>query len=214
MKPLFKLTLVAGLFAIPLVSSADTDAEIPGYVTGTDVTNVRNNFGECWHISGWTPDMAVVGCDGKVEEPPPPPPPPMVKKMPEPCEEHMSFSSEALFGFDKSKLSAEGEGKLDELVSHLKTYEQVDRVVITGHTDRIGSEAYNMRLSQKRAESVQQYLLDRQAVDSSHVEVEARGESEPVVGCEGVRGRKRLIACLAPNRRVVIDISGIATHCR
>jgi OOP family OmpA-OmpF porin len=204
MKPLFKLTLGAGLFAIPLVSGA-----VPGYVTDTSGTIVRNNFGECWHTSEWTPDMAVVGCDGKVEEPPPPPPP-VMKKMPEPREEHMSFSSEALFGFDKSKLSAEGEGKLDELVSHLKTYEQVDRVVITGHTDRIGSDAYNMRLSQKRAESVRQYLLDRQAVDSSHVEVDAKGESEPVVGCEGVRGRKKLIACLAPNRRVVIDISGMA----
>jgi len=205
MKQMFKLTLGAGLFVMPLVAGA-----IPGYVTDTSGAIVHTDFGECWHTSEWTPAMAVVGCDGMVAEAPPP----EVKKMPEPREEHLTLSDagEALFAFDKAQLSPKTQSRLDELVSHMRTYQQVDRVVITGHTDRLGSDAYNMRLSQRRAEAVQRYLLDRQAVDASRVEVVARGESEPVVACEGIRGKQKLVACLAPNRRVVIDVSGMGTR--
>jgi len=207
MKHLFKLTLGAGLLVMPLVGGA-----VPGYVTDTSGTIVRNNFGECWHTSEWTPAMAVVGCDGMVAEEAAPAP--MMKKMPEPREEHMTLSDdgEALFAFDKAKLSAKSEAKLDDLISRMKTYQQIDRVVVTGHTDRLGSDAYNMKLSQRRAETVQRYLIDRQAAEASRIEVVAKGESEPVVGCEGVRGKRKLIACLAPNRRVVIDVSGMGTR--
>lgn len=225
MKPLCRLTLGAGLVAMPLVGGA-----IPGYVTtvenGVEVV-VRTHtpdsgIHECWHTSDWTKEMAIVGCDGKVAEiaevevpppllPPMPPMPdePMTPPAAEPCEEHLTLSDdgEALFAFNKARLSQNSMSKLDVLIDNIKSF-NVERIMITGHADRIGKTAYNERLSRRRAEAVRDYLLDRQVAQPEQIEVEAKGESEPLVPCEGVRPRKKLIACLAPNRRVVIDVSG------
>jgi OmpA-OmpF porin, OOP family len=205
MKRLVKLTLGAGLITIPLLSGA-----VPGYVTDTSGAIVRTNFGECWHTSDWTPAMAVEGCEGTLAEANPV----TMKEVSERREDHLTLSDagEALFAFDKAHLSPGTRAKLDELSSHIKTYQRVDHITITGHTDRLGSDSYNMRLSKRRAEAVRRYMVDQQAADPSVFEVVPRGESEPVVGCEGVRNRKKLISCLAPNRRVVIDVSGVGTR--
>jgi len=210
MKPLFKLAFGAGLAVVPLIGSA-----IPGYVTDERGVVVRTDnpssgINECWHTSDWTPEMAIVGCDGKVAEVIPEPEPEPVYEVP--CEDHttMTDDSEALFAFDKARLSSMGMAKLDDLISRISTF-RVERVVITGHTDRLGSDAYNERLSLRRAEAVRDYLLDRQAVEPYQVEVYGKGESMPIVDCDGIRSRRRLIACLAPNRRVVVDVSGMGT---
>jgi OmpA-OmpF porin, OOP family len=75
-------------------------------------------------------------------------------------------------------------------------------VMVTGHTDRIGSEAYNQKLSEQRANEVKKYIVS-QGIDASRLQAVGKGESEPVADCKGIRGDK-LVECLAPNRRVVI----------
>jgi OOP family OmpA-OmpF porin len=83
----------------------------------------------------------------------------------------------------------------------------VEFVLVTGHTDLIGSDAYNQKLSERRANAVRKYLAAH-GIDATRIKSEGKGKNEPVVDCKGVRGTKSLIECLAPNRRVVVD----ATH--
>lgn len=123
----------------------------------------------------------------------------------EPCKptfETVTLSAEKLFGFDKSGLQAGAKPILDDVVAKLKEHEEFKLVMVTGHTDRIGSEAYNQKLSEQRAKEVKDYLVS-QGVDASRLQATGKGESEPVVDCKGIRG-KQLVECLAPNRRVVI----------
>jgi len=87
-------------------------------------------------------------------------------------------------------------------VAKLKEHEEFKLVMVTGHTDRIGSEAYNQKLSEQRANKVKDYLVS-QGIDAGRLQAVGKGESEPVVDCKGIRG-KQLVECLAPNRRVVI----------
>ena len=92
----------------------------------------------------------------------------------------------------------------------MKDYPQVEVVLVTGHADRIGTDAYNQKLSQRRADAVKDYLVG-QGVEASRVETEAKGESEPVVSCDNVKGKvsgknKKLVECLQPNRRVVVEV--------
>lgn len=120
--------------------------------------------------------------------------------------EKMTIQAETLFDFDRYQLKSEGMAILDQLIPTLKNHEEIEMILVTGHTDRIGSEQYNMKLSKQRAEVVSRYLVSK-GVDSHHIRAEAKGESEPIIECKGIRGKK-LIECLAPNRRVDID----ATH--
>lgn len=120
----------------------------------------------------------------------------------------VSFEAEPLFSFDKSVVRGDQRSKLDEFVASLKGT-QYDSIDVIGHADRIGSENYNLNLSQRRANAVKAYLV-RQGIPAGKINSEGRGESEPVTGntCGGERG-KALIACLEPDRRV--DVSVTAT---
>jgi OOP family OmpA-OmpF porin len=123
----------------------------------------------------------------------------------QPCKpkfETVTISAEKLFGFDKSKLQEGSKPILDGVVAKLKEHEEFKLVMVNGHTDRIGSEAYNQKLSERRAVEVKEYIVS-QGIDGSRLQAIGMGESEPVVDCKGVKGKK-LIECLAPNRRVVI----------
>lgn len=144
---------------------------------------------------------------------PEPTPEPMPEKMPapapvaaaEPCKpkfETITLEAEKLFGFDKTTLQSGAKPLLDNVVAKLKEHEEFKLVMVTGHTDRIGSEAYNQKLSEKRANEVKNYIVS-QGVVANRLQAVGKGESEPVAECKGVRG-KQLIECLAPNRRVVI----------
>ncbi|MEK6211175.1 MAG: OmpA family protein [Pseudomonadota bacterium] len=120
----------------------------------------------------------------------------------------VSFEAEPLFSFDKSVVRSDQHGKLDEFVAGLKGT-QYDSISAIGYADHIGSEEYNQKLSERRANAVKNYLV-RQGIPAGKINAEARGESEPVTGgtCSGERG-KALIACLEPDRRV--DVSVTAT---
>ncbi len=120
----------------------------------------------------------------------------------------VSFEAEPLFSFDKSFVRSDQRSKLDEFVAGLKGT-QYDSISVIGYADRIGTEKYNLNLSERRANAVKAYLV-RQGVPAGKINAEGRGESEPVTGdtCSGQRG-KALIACLEPDRRV--DVSVTAT---
>ncbi|HWX66744.1 MAG TPA: OmpA family protein [Rhodanobacter sp.] len=118
------------------------------------------------------------------------------------------LSADALFAFDRAELSPTGHATLDDLTAKLR--EQGDKLRslrIVGYTDRLGGEAYNQALSQRRAQTVKDYLVAR-GVPGDRVIAEGLGKADPVKDCqEGPRAR--LIACLAPNRRVEIWIDGM-----
>ncbi|MDR6427459.1 outer membrane protein OmpA-like peptidoglycan-associated protein [Variovorax paradoxus] len=117
-----------------------------------------------------------------------------------------TLGADGLFRFDGSSLAdlmPEGRRKLDVLAADIKA---TDAVKVIGHTDRLGSQAYNNALSLARANTVRSYLAQA-GVPAQRIQVEGRGESEPKVQCAQAR-RADLIACLAPNRRVEIEVSG------
>jgi len=127
---------------------------------------------------------------------------------PDTSPEKITFSADALFDFDRAVLKQKGKQSLDNLMAKLGKV-KYDVIVAVGHTDRIGNEAYNKKLSVKRAEAVKSYLVSTHKVDPSNVFVDGKGETDPVTGatCKG-RG-KSLISCLQPDRRVEIEIAGV-----
>lgn len=136
--------------------------------------------------------------------PPPPAPPPM------PVPQRVSFSAESLFGFDLAVISADGRSALDGFVSKLQgtSYSQI---AVEGHTDRLGTDQYNMKLSQRRADAVKSYLVTNGGIDSAKISARGLGETKPVTqpnDCKGNKATKALIACLQPDRRVDLEVSG------
>ena len=120
----------------------------------------------------------------------------------------VSLSADALFDFDKSTLKPAGRAELDKLASQLRSV-QYDSVQVTGHTDRLGSPAYNQKLSERRAQAVREYLVQA-GVASSKIAARGAGEANPVTGndCKGNKPTPSLIACLQPDRRVDVEVTG------
>lgn len=129
------------------------------------------------------------------------------KPVCKPVLETITIQSEALFDFDKTVIKGKNNQTLDDIAAKIKEHGDVEFILVTGHTDRIGTDAYNQKLSQRRADAVRKYLVAH-GVNGIRIKTAGKGESEPVVDCKGVKGSKNLIECLAPNRRVVVD----ATH--
>lgn len=143
---------------------------------------------------------------------PAPAPAPMVEPAPAPVActpqtETVTVSAEKLFGFDKANLKEEGKRVLEETAAKIVAKPEIIAVIVTGHTDRIGSDAYNQKLSERRAKQVADYLVAH-GVSSSIITAEGKGKSEPVVQCDGKKVTKQLISCLQPNRRVEIRAEG------
>jgi len=127
-------------------------------------------------------------------------------------ERNFNLSADALFEFAKSgadDILPMGHEELTAIAAKLKDADNVS-IKVVGHTDRIGSDAANQLLSQRRAQTVREFLADR-GVAASAITAEGRGESEPVKDCED-QARTALIACLAPNRRVEIQVAASSTH--
>jgi|1185.fasta_scaffold01188_1 OOP family OmpA-OmpF porin len=202
----------------------------PGYV-GTSSAGVvaTSPFGLCWHAgSDWTPDKAAAPCDAvpraslavppvAAAPAPAPEPQPLAAAEPTPAPqpiviEKVSLSTDVLFGFNKAELTPAGEQKLEQLARDAQGA-NVEKVNLIGHADRIGSEDYNKELSEKRAQAVADFLAQH-GVESSRLQVEGRGEAEPLTGnqCQrlGKESNKnqKLIACLQPDRRVDAELLG------
>lgn len=119
----------------------------------------------------------------------------------------VNFEAEPLFSFDKAVIRKDQRKSLDEFVAGLKGVDY-DEITAVGHADKLGSDAYNQKLSERRANAVKAYLVSR-GVPASKIRADGRGESEPVTGddCKGTRG-KALISCLQPDRRVDVSANG------
>jgi OOP family OmpA-OmpF porin len=149
--------------------------------------------------------------------PPPPPPPPVVAAVAEPApppppappvRRRVSFSADSLFDFGKDTVKPAGKQALDKFAAELKGAE-FGVITVTGYTDRIGSQEYNMRLSTRRAESVKSYLVDAAGIPADKVTAQGADGSAPVTKPDECPGRQRtpkLIACLQPDRRVDVEV--------
>jgi OmpA-OmpF porin, OOP family len=172
----------------------------------------------CWRDSNWTPATAYPGCDGAAKPPPPPPPapvaapappppppaappapPPPPAAAPAPTSQKVTFAADAFFDFDKSVLKPEAKAKLDDLVSKTKAV-NLEVIIAVGHTDNVGTDAYNQKLSVARAEAVKAYLVST-GVEKNRVYTEGKGEKQPIADNKTAEGR-------AKNRRVEIEVVG------
>jgi OOP family OmpA-OmpF porin len=122
----------------------------------------------------------------------------------------VSFQADSLFTFDRSNVRPEGRVALDKF-AHELVGTKFQTITVEGYTDRLGSEAYNQRLSVERADAVKRYLVESDGIDASKISVEGKGTSNPITrpdDCEGKKRTPRLIACLQPDRRVEIEVTG------
>jgi OOP family OmpA-OmpF porin len=206
----FGLVLAA---ALALGMGANTaNAQVAQGYWGSSGMYVKNPYGLCWHAGYWTPAMAVVECDPDlvpkkpappaptpVVVPPPPPTPAPPPAAPKPVSEKITMAADAHFDFDKSVLKPEGKAKLDDLVGKLKAV-NLEVIIAIGHTDSIGSDAYNKKLSLRRANAVKAYLVSK-GIEANRIYTEGKGESQPIADNKTKEGR-------AKNRRVEIEVVG------
>jgi len=221
--------------SLTLAGSACADETTKeGYVTDTRGNVVKNNYNECWRTGFWTPAMAIKECDPdlikKVASAPAPKtsaPEPVaaaaapaskpvaVAASPEPRKTTFAAdsSADALFGFDKSAVTPAGQQALDKFAAELKGA-NFDVITVTGHTDRIGSKKYNLKLSAQRAEAVKTYLVKSANIPADKIEAKGVNGDNPVTKpgeCKGNKATKKLIACLGPDRRVEVEVSTTQT---
>lgn len=180
-----------------------------GYLRDTQGDVVRNNYGDCWRTGYWQAQDSIGACDGLQAKEPgnSRDDVPVVRSgsaQQVKTIQRVTLDSETYFEFDSARLKPAAKGKLDELVKSIDNSKGFEKITITGHADRIGSREYNQRLSEQRAGSVRQYLVE-QINQPDKIFSSGQGETQPVVKCEQKQG-DNLIRCLAPNRRVDIDL--------
>ena len=222
----FALTLAVALSAHAFAdapSDITTKTPYSAYLQDSRGVIVRSNTGLCWRTNYWTPADAVMGCDGDLVPPivsaiappivtqsaapvaPPPPPP-----APKPCNFTFVLQSDETFPFNEANLNDGAKQGLDtDFRKKLANCDKVQSVVVTGYTDRLGSDTYNLKLSEKRAASVAAYL--KAGGIEAPIEQRGLGKANELQPCDKVKGQKKLIDCLAPNRRVTIEVQGL-TH--
>ncbi len=216
-----KLNKVASLFATAALASsfAGVSAQtVDNWVSGTGLPWKNGTNELCWRDGVWTPATGLQGCDG-VPAPAAPAPAPAPRPAPAPApaaapapapapaaavvaaptSEKVTFAADAFFDFDKSVLKPEGRAKLDDLVSKMGGL-NLEVIIAVGHTDSVGSDAYNQKLSIRRSEAVKGYLVSK-GVEKNRVYTEGKGEKQPVADNKTAEGR-------AKNRRVEIEVVG------
>jgi OOP family OmpA-OmpF porin len=206
MKQMNKLAALIALVALTSVAGAQ---EIQNWRSASgDVW--KNSTGQCWRSASWTPATAAPGCDGAIAAPAPAPAAPVAAKAaPAPAAaapaaaaaaaSKVTYAADAFFDFGKSVLKPEGKAKLDDLVSKVKSI-SLEVVIAVGHTDAVGSDTYNQKLSVARSEAVKAYLVSK-GIDKNRIYTEGKGETSPVADNKTKEGR-------AKNRRVEIEVVG------
>jgi len=208
---MIKLNKVAMLFATAALATAAGAQTVDNWKNGTGDLVWKNGTNElCWRDSNWTPATAAQGCDGAIVPKPAaapapapvaaPAPAPVAAPAPAPvAASKVTFAADAFFDFDKAVLKPEGKAKLDDLVSKVKGI-NLEVIIAVGHTDSVGSDAYNQKLSVKRSEAVKAYLVSK-GIEKNRVYTEGKGEKQPVADNKSSAGR-------AKNRRVEIEVVG------
>jgi len=218
-KNIAKKSLVLVLLAGIGFGATVAQAQERVYVIDQRDVVAKSGFGLCWRTGYWTPAAAAkdpAGCECDKDLLPkeacaPKTGPATTGAAPAKTGivgEKVTVAADALFDFNKAVLRPEGKAKLDELVAKAKAI-KLEVILAVGHTDRIGGDAYNQKLSEKRAAAVKEYLVAK-GIEANRVYTEGKGEKQPVTGnkCKGEKKSKALIDCLQPDRRVDIEVIG------
>ena len=202
-------------------SPVDTKGNVPYAIDGRGLV-AKNSTGLCWRTGFWTPASAAetmagqlpIGCEcdkdllpkGKCDAPAAGAKAGGAK----PTSDKITLNADALFDFNKADLRAEGKAALDELYTKVQRI-KLEVLIAVGHADRFGDDAYNQKLSEKRAESVKAYLVSK-GIEKNRIYTEGKGEKNPVTKPEDCKGAKspKVVACLQPDRRV--DVEAVGTY--
>jgi OmpA-OmpF porin, OOP family len=197
----------------------DTKGVVPYAIDGRGLV-VKSGTGLCWRTGFWTPAAAgevkagalPIGCEcdkdllpkEKCEAPKA-----ASTAGAKPTQDKITLNADALFDFNKSTLRPEGKAALDELYTKVKRI-KLEVLIAVGHADRFGDDAYNQKLSEKRAESVKAYLVEK-GIEKNRIYTEGKGEKNPVTKPDECKGPKsaKVIACLQPDRRVDVEAVGV-----
>jgi OOP family OmpA-OmpF porin len=219
MNKITKYSLMAALAATLSLGASLAQAQTATdrvYVIDSRGEVAKSGFGLCWRTGYWTPaaaanDPAGCACDKDL----------LPKEKCEPKKaaddgrgktgivgDKVTLAADALFDFNKATLRPEGKAKLDELVTKAKSI-KLEVIIAVGHADRIGTDAYNQKLSEKRAAAVKTYLVSK-GIEANRVYTEGKGKKQPVTKADQCKGKKsaKVIACLQPDRRVDIEVIG------
>ena len=220
-----KLNKVAMLIASAALATAAGAQSVDNWrnASGDAWKNGTNEL--CWRDASWTPATAAPGCDGAIVAPkaapaaaPAPAPAPAAPRAAAPAAApvpaaaaprpaapppaaatKVTYAADAFFDFDKSVLKAEGKAKLDDLVGKVKGI-NLEVIIAVGHTDAVGADDYNQKLSVKRSDAVKAYLVSK-GIEKNRVYTEGKGEKQPVADNKTAAGRSK-------NRRVEIEVVG------
>ena len=206
-----KLNKVAMLLASAVLATS-AGAQVKAADGGKTIDNWQNGTGElvwkngtnelCWRDANWTPATAAEGCDGALTQaaaatpaaPAATPAAPAPAAKPAVAASKVTYAADAFFDFDKAVLKPEGKAKLDDLVGKIQGI-NLEVIIAVGHTDSVGTDAYNQKLSERRAAAVRDVLVKQYGVSASRVSSVGYGESRPVADNATEAGR-------AVNRRV------------
>ena len=220
MKKFNKLAMVLASAALATAASAQS---VDNWRNGTGQAWKNGSNELCWRDANWTPATAAAGCDGAIAAPraaaPAPAPAPRAaapapapaaaapraaapaaRPAPPPAAAtKVTYAADTFFDFNKSVLKADGKAKLDDLAGKVKAI-NLEVIIAVGHTDSAGSDAYNQKLSVKRADAVKAYLITK-GIEKNRVYTEGKGEKQPVADNKTDAGRSK-------NRRVEIEVVG------
>ena len=216
-----KFNKLAMLLASAALATAASAQSVDNWRNGTGELAWKNGSAEnCWRGANWTPATAAAGCDGAIVAPKAAPPAPAAAPAPAPAPRaaapapapraaapapapaaatKVTYAADTFFDFNKSVLKADGKAKLDDLAGKVKAI-NLEVIIAVGHTDSVGADAYNQKLSVKRADAVKAYLITK-GIEKNRVYTEGKGEKQPVADNKTPEGR-------AKNRRVEIEVVG------
>ena len=180
------------LLASVITVSATAAMASDNWQNGDGSLNWKNGDGTlCWRDNNWTPATAAKGCDGALQG----------HSAAGVSQSKITLQADTLYDFNKSDLKPEGKATLDKIAADLSKI-KLEVIIAVGNTDSVGTDAYNMALGQRRAQSVKSYLTSK-GVDGSRIYTESKGKSNPVASNATAEGR-------AKNRRTDIEVVGTA----